>query len=86
MPRSGLIAIKMGNSSYYQNDGTNTHVTILKVDECIVSNIRTKEKDGYNAVQIASIEKGKDISSVNKPQRKLFSSIKIKAKKNYKRI
>ena len=81
MPRSGLIATKMGNSSYYQNDGTNTHVTILKVDECIVSNIRTKEKDGYNAVQIASIEKGKDISSVNKPQRKLFSSIKIKAKK-----
>ncbi len=81
MPRSGLIATKMGNSSYYQNDGTNTHVTILKVDECIVSNIKTKEKDGYNAVQIASIEKGKDISRVNKPQRKLFSSIKIKAKK-----
>jgi len=81
MPRSGLIATKMGNSSYYQNDGTNTHVTILKVDECIISNIKTKEKDGYNAVQIASIEKGKDISRVNKPQRKLFSSIKIKAKK-----
>ena len=81
MPRSGLIATKMGNSSYYQNDGTNTHVTILKVDECIVSNIKTKEKDGYNAVQIASIEKGKDISRVNKPQRKLFSSINIKPKK-----
>ena len=81
MPRSGLIATKMGNSSYYQNDGTNTHVTILKVDECIVSNIKTSEKDGYNAVQIASIEKGKDISHINKPQRKLFSSIKIKPKK-----
>ena len=81
MPRSGLIATKMGNSSYYQNDGTNTHVTILKVDECIVSNIKTLEKDGYNAVQIASIEKGKDISHINKPQRKLFSSIKIKPKK-----
>ena len=77
MPRSGLIATKMGNSSYYQNDGTNTHVTILKVDECIVSNIKTLEKDGYNAVQIASIENGKDISHINKPQRKLFSSIKI---------
>ena len=81
MPRSGLIATKIGNSSYYQNDGTNTHVTILKVDECIVSNIKTSEKDGYNAVQIASIEKGKDISHINKPQRKLFSSIKIKPKK-----
>ena len=81
MLRSGLIATKIGNSSYFQNDGTNTHVTILKVDECIVSKIKTTEKDGYNAVQIASIETGKDISHVNKPQRKLFSSIKIKPKK-----
>ena len=81
MKRSGLIATKIGNSSYFQNDGTNTNVTILKVDECIVSKIKTTEKDGYNAVQIASIETGKDISNVNKPQRKLFSSIKIKPKK-----
>ena len=81
MKRSGLIATKIGNSSFYQNDGTNAHVTILKVDECVVSNIKTTEKDGYNAVQIASIETGKDISHVNKPQRKLFSSIKIKPKK-----
>ena len=81
MKRSGLIATKIGNSSFYQNGGTNTHVTILKVDECVVSNIKTTEKDGYNAVQIASIETGKDISHVNKPQRKLFSSINIKPKK-----
>ena len=81
MLRSGLIATKIGNSSYFQNDGTNTHVTILKVDECVVSKIKTAEKDGYNAVQIAAIETGKDISHVNKPQRKLFSSIKIKPKK-----
>ena len=83
MLRSGLIATKIGNSSYYQDDGTNTHVTILKVDECIVSNVKTTEKDGYNAVQLASIETGKDISNINKPQRKIFSSIKIKTKKNY---
>ena len=81
MKRSGLIATKIGNSSFYQNGGTNAHVTILKVDECVVSNIKTTEKDGYNAVQIASIETGKDISHVNKPQRKLFSSINIKPKK-----
>jgi large subunit ribosomal protein L3 len=81
MQRSGLIATKIGNSSYFQNDGTNTHVTILKVDECIVSKIKTTENDGYNAVQLASIETGKDISHVNKPQRKLFSSINIKPKK-----
>ena len=81
MQRSGLIATKIGNSSYFENDGTNTHVTIIKVDECVVSKIKTKEKDGYNAVQLASLDTGRDISHVNKPQRKLFSSIKIKPKK-----
>ena len=81
MIRSGLIGTKIGNSSYYYEDGKNTHVTVVKVDECIVSNVKTFEKDGYNAVQLASIETEKDISNINKPQRKIFSSIKIKPKK-----
>ena len=66
MRRSGLIATKLGNSSYYHDDGTNTHVTVLKIDECIVSNIKTFEKDGYNAVQLASIETKKDNSKDSK--------------------
>ena len=81
MLRSGLIATKIGNSSYYYNDGTNTHVTVLKVDECVVANVKTIEKHGYNAVQLASIETKKDISNIKKPQRKMFSSVKINPKK-----
>ncbi|MDC2978480.1 50S ribosomal protein L3 [Pelagibacteraceae bacterium] len=81
MLRTGLIATKIGNSSYYHDDGTNSHVTVLKVDECIVTNIKTADKDGYNAVQLASIETEKDISKVKKPQRKIYSSIKISPKK-----
>ena len=81
MLRSGLIATKVGNSSYYDNDGTNTHVTVLKVDECIVTNTKTLDKNGYNAVQLASIDTGKDINKLNKPQRKIFSSIKTNPKK-----
>ncbi len=81
MLRSGLIATKIGNSSYYYEDGRNTNVTVLKIDECIVANVKTLEKDGYNAVQITSIDTNKDISNINKPQRKIFSSIKIKPKK-----
>ena len=81
MLRSGLIATKIGNSSYYYDDGTNTHVTVLKVDECIVANVKTEEKDGYNAVQLTSIETGKDISNIKKPQRKIYSSINISPKK-----
>ena len=81
MVRSGLIATKIGNSSYYHEDGKNTHVTVLKVDECIVASVKTSDKDGYNAVQLISVETDKDISHINKPQRKIFSSINIKPKK-----
>ena len=81
MKRTGLIATKIGNSSIFGTDGSNTQVTVLKVDDCIVSNIKTMEKDGYNAVQIASIETKKDIKKLNKPQRKIFSSLKISPKK-----
>ena len=81
MRRSGLIATKIGNSSHYHEDGKNTHVTVLKVDECIVASVKTSDKDGYNAVQLASVDTGKDISHINKPQRKMFSSINIKPKK-----
>ncbi len=81
MLRSGLIATKMGNSSYYFDDGTNSNVTILKVDECTVANVKTQDKHGYNALQLVSIDTGKDITHINKPQRKIFSSIKINPKK-----
>ena len=81
MLRSGLIATKIGNSSFYHINGTNTNVTVLRVDECIVSNVKTIERDGYNAVQLASIDTGKDISKIQKPQRKIFSSVKVTPKK-----
>ena len=81
MLRSGLIATKVGNSSFYHDDGTNIHVTVLKVDECVVAKVKTSEKDGYSAVQLASIETKKDISKIKKPQRTVFSSNKIEPRK-----
>ena len=81
MSRTGLIATKLGNSSYYDDNGSVTNVTVLKVDDCIVSSIKTVEKDGYNALQIASIETGKEIKKIKKPQRKIFANLKISPKK-----
>ena len=81
MPRPGLIATKIGNSSFYHEDGRNSHVTVLNVDQCIVAKVKTMDKDGYNAVQITSIDTEKDISNIKKPQRKMFSSININPKK-----
>ena len=81
MSRSGLIATKIGNSSFFNESGISSHVTILKVDDCIVSNIKTNEKHGYTAVQLSSIDTKKDLNKINKPQRKNFSSINLEPKK-----
>ena len=79
--RTGVIGTKIGNSSFFNEDGSVTPITIIKVDDCVVSQIKTKDKDGYNAIQLASIENNLKISNVNKPQRKIFASINSKPKK-----
>ena len=59
MLRTGLIATKIGNSSFYHDDGKNSHVTILKVEECIVTSVKTIDKNGYNAVQLGFLDRDK---------------------------
>jgi len=79
--RSGLIGTKMGNSSYYDESGKSLPVTILKISDCIVSNVKTIEKNGYSSVQLASIDGKKDVKKLKKPQQKLFANLKINPKK-----
>ena len=49
----GLIAKKMGMSQIFDEDGSIVPVTILEAGPCYISQIKTIEKDGYDAVQIA---------------------------------
>ena len=79
--RTGLIATKIGNTSYFSENGNVIPVTVLKVDECIVSNIKTLEKDGYSSIQVVSINGKSDIKKIKKPQQKLFANIKSDPKK-----
>ena len=79
--RTGIIGTKIGNSSFFNEDGSVTPITIIKVDDCVVSQIKTKDRDGYNAIQLASIENNLKISNVKKPQRKIFSSINSNPKR-----
>ena len=79
--RTGLIGKKIGTSSFFNDDGTVVPITIIKIDDCIVSEIRTKEKNGYFALQLASIDNHSKNPKINKPQRKIFSSLESKPKK-----
>ena len=76
--RTGIIGTKIGSTSYFDEDGSVTPVTVVKVDDCIVSKIKTEVKDGYNAIQLTSIENNLKIYNVKKPQRKIFTSLDIK--------
>lgn len=53
----GLIGKKVGMTSVFDEKGNNVPCTVLEVGPCIVSQIKTEEKDGYNAVQLAYGEK-----------------------------
>ena len=79
--RTGLIGTKIGNSSYFDESGKSLPVTILKINECVVSDVKTKDKNGYTSVQLASIDGLKDIKKVKKPQQKFFANLKINPKK-----
>ncbi len=51
----GLIAKKLGMSQIYV-DGKAIPVTILEAEPGVITQIKTKEKDGYNAIQVGFID------------------------------
>tara|TARA_Y100001960_G_C14392383_1_gene689331 strand:+ start:65 stop:712 length:648 start_codon:yes stop_codon:yes gene_type:complete len=82
--RTGLIGKKIGTSSYFNEKGIMTLITLVKIESCTVSQIKTKEKHGYDAVQLASIEENLKLSKVNKPQKKIFSKLELNPKRKLK--
>jgi large subunit ribosomal protein L3 len=47
-----LLGTKVGMTRVYTADGVNLPVTVVRVGPCVVTQIRTVEKDGYSAVQL----------------------------------
>ncbi|MCQ2160726.1 MAG: 50S ribosomal protein L3 [Bacteroidales bacterium] len=53
----GLIGKKIGMTSVFGADGKNIPCTVIEAGPCVVTQVRTVEKDGYAAVQLAYGEK-----------------------------
>jgi large subunit ribosomal protein L3 len=53
----GLIGKKIGMTSVFSVEGRNIPCTVIEAGPCIVSQVRTIEKDGYEAVQLGFQEK-----------------------------
>ena len=62
----GILGRKIGMTSVFANNGTLIPVTVIEVEPNIVSQIKTKEKDGYEAIQLAAFEKREKLA--NKPE------------------
>ncbi|MEE9190489.1 MAG: 50S ribosomal protein L3 [Candidatus Neomarinimicrobiota bacterium] len=48
----GLIGRKIGMSQIYMESGEVVPMTLLEVGPCVVTQVKTKQKDGYDAVQL----------------------------------
>src|ERR1700736_1833203 len=58
-----ILATKLGMTQVFQDDGSVARVTVLQAGPCPVTAIRTLERDGYEAVQLAfGLSKEKHIS------------------------
>ena len=53
----GLIGKKIGMTSVFSADGKNIPCTVIEVGPCVVTQVKTVETDGYEALQLGFIEK-----------------------------
>ena len=62
----GILGRKIGMTQVFAKNGKLVPVTVIEVEPNVVSQIKTIENDGYNAIQLAAIEKKETRS--NKPE------------------
>lgn len=72
----GILGKKIGMTSIFDENGLAIPCTVIEAGPCYVTNIRTKEKDGYNAIQLGYDEMPERL--VNKPDSGNFKKAKVK--------
>ena len=76
----GLIGRKIGMTSVFSADGKNVPCTVIEAGPCVVTQVKTVEKDGYNAVQLGFAEAKE--SRTNKPMAGIFKKAGTTPKKH----
>jgi large subunit ribosomal protein L3 len=77
--RTGVLAKKIGMSRIFVENGSHVPVTLLHINDCIVTNVRTSEKDGYNAVQLG-LDPIKP-KNITKPLKGVFAKNNVEARR-----
>ena len=81
---TGILGKKIGMTTVFQNDGNAVPCTVIEAGPCYITQIRTKEKDGYEAVQLGYEEK-KD-KNTTKPLIGKFKKIKTPTLRHLKEV
>ncbi|HMB42034.1 MAG TPA: 50S ribosomal protein L3 [Balneolaceae bacterium] len=76
---SGLIGKKVGMTSIFDEIGRSIPVTVIEIEPCTITQIKTKERDGYEAVQVAAFDKKP--KNVSKALKGHFAKAGVEAKK-----
>ncbi len=76
---NGIIGKKIGMTSIFNEDGKNIACTVVEAGPCVVTQVKTMESDGYEALQLAYGE-AKD-KNTNKPMKGHFAKAKTSAKR-----
>ena len=76
---SGLIGKKIGMTSLFDDNGKNIPCTVLEAGPCLVTQVRTVEVDGYNAVQLGFDDKAE--KQLSKAAEGHFKKAKVTPKK-----
>ena len=76
---SGLIGKKIGMTSIFDENGKNIPCTVIEAGPCVVTQVRTEEVDGYNALQLGFDDKAE--KRANKAEKGHFKKAGTSPKK-----
>ena len=77
--KKAILATKVGMTQIFNEDGVLTPVTVLQAGPCVVTQIKTTEKDGYDAIQVGYGDKKESL--LNKPQKGHFAKAGVATKR-----
>ncbi len=77
--KRAILATKVGMTQIFASDGTLIPVTVLQAGPCVVTQVKTEEKDGYKAVQVGFVDKREKL--VNKPEQGHFDKAGVPYKR-----
>jgi large subunit ribosomal protein L3 len=69
----GIIGKKIGMTTYFTENGDAVPCTVIEAGPCVITQVKTKEKDGYDAIQVGFGTKRE--KNVSKPQREVYKKL-----------